>query len=186
MRSAVLAAALAAGALAVPHQKRDVVTDVDTNVVYVTDVVTVTGGAPQATTTAASAAQHYGGGKHKWHWTWTSEWTSEATSTEAPTTEAPPPSSTTTEAPAPTSTTEAPAPTSTEETSTWSSPSPKSTEQPTNTGSSGSTPTSYQEITVYHHNLHRQNHSAPNIEWSDSLAQSAATIAASCVYAHNT
>jgi len=46
-------------------------------------------------------------------------------------------------------------------------------------------PTTYEEIVVYHHNIHRANHSADAITWSDSLASSAAEVAASCVYAHN-
>lgn len=48
-----------------------------------------------------------------------------------------------------------------------------------------SKPTTYQEIAVYHHNLHRANHSAPSVTWSNDLASTAATIAASCNYAHN-
>lgn len=36
------------------------------------------------------------------------------------------------------------------------------------------------------HNLHRANHSAPAAEWDDNLASIAATIASSCVYAHDT
>jgi len=45
---------------------------------------------------------------------------------------------------------------------------------------------SYSEIAVYHHNIHRANHSAGPVEWDIGLASTAAVIASSCVYAHNT
>ncbi|KAK1086364.1 hypothetical protein LTR33_001600 [Friedmanniomyces endolithicus] len=54
MRYALISAALVAGALAIPHQKRDVVIDYD--YVTVTDIVTVTAGAEQASTTLVSVA----------------------------------------------------------------------------------------------------------------------------------
>jgi len=38
---------------------------------------------------------------------------------------------------------------------------------------------------VLHHNIHRSNHSSPDIVWDDDLASTAAGIAASCKYAHN-
>ena len=47
-------------------------------------------------------------------------------------------------------------------------------------------PTGYAEIITRQHNVHRANHSAPEIQWSDDLAATANTIASSCVYAHNT
>lgn len=46
-------------------------------------------------------------------------------------------------------------------------------------------PTDYSGIAIYHHNIHRTNHSAPAVIWDDALASTAATIASSCVYAHN-
>jgi len=45
--------------------------------------------------------------------------------------------------------------------------------------------TNYQEAVVNHHNYHRSNHSASDLTWDAGLASTAATIAASCVYAHN-
>jgi len=41
-------------------------------------------------------------------------------------------------------------------------------------------------MAVYHHNLHRSNHSADAVEWDDGLAATAQKIANTCVYAHNT
>lgn len=51
MRSAVIAAAFAAGAIAVPYQKRDVATEAD--VVYVTEAVTVSAGSSPCASPAA-------------------------------------------------------------------------------------------------------------------------------------
>ena len=51
--------------------------------------------------------------------------------------------------------------------------------------SSAPSPTDYIQTIVYHHNLHRKNHSAPDIAWDASLASSASTIAAKCVFKHN-
>ncbi|KAH8646405.1 CAP domain-containing protein [Tricladium varicosporioides] len=45
--------------------------------------------------------------------------------------------------------------------------------------------TAYQSTAVIHHNKHRANHSAPDVAWSASLASSAATLAAGCVFEHN-
>ncbi|THW08669.1 PR-1-like protein, partial [Aureobasidium pullulans] len=36
------------------------------------------------------------------------------------------------------------------------------------------------------HNVHRANHSASNLVWDNALASTAAKIASTCVYAHNT
>jgi hypothetical protein len=50
---------------------------------------------------------------------------------------------------------------------------------------SGGAPTSYSGLVVYQHNLHRANHSSPDLAWSDDLAASASIVAQSCNYAHN-
>ncbi|GAB7365012.1 hypothetical protein MBLNU230_g5794t1 [Neophaeotheca triangularis] len=120
-----------------------------------------------------------------------------------PTTEAPEP---TTEAPEPEPTTEAPEPTTEapepttqapEPTQAYEAPvsydepepepAPVSSEEPapSSADSAGAAPTSYAEIATYHHNLHRANHSADPLEWDSELADCAAEIASSCVYAHN-
>ncbi|CAK7565370.1 MAG: hypothetical protein SEPTF4163_003286 [Sporothrix epigloea] len=48
-----------------------------------------------------------------------------------------------------------------------------------------SEPTDFASTAVYHHNLHRSNHSAPAVSWNTDLASYAATVAASCVFAHD-
>ena len=43
----------------------------------------------------------------------------------------------------------------------------------------------YRQAVIQHHNFHRRNNSAPNIKWSQGLADTAMEIAKNCVYAHN-
>jgi len=155
MRSTLITAALAIGAIAQPLEKRRTFTEYE--IVYVTQVVTVTAGA-HPTTNAQVPAPLY-------------------TSTRSP----PPVSSVKTS-------THAAAPVSTVQTSTRSA-APVSTVKSSTSAAAASPaaakPTSYSQIAVYHHNLHRANHSSPDLKWSDSLASTAATIASSCKYAHN-
>lgn len=49
-----------------------------------------------------------------------------------------------------------------------------------------SVPATYAQKVLLSHNVHRANHSASALVWSDHLALSARKIAISCVYAHNT
>lgn len=153
MRAALSIAALAAGALAVPYNKREMVTDV--NVVYVTDIVTVTAGQAQPT---PAAVQHFGHAHNNAYQAKPKPVTSVIQSYVAP---APPTSTPVYQAPAP------------------SSPAPMPS------SSAPAAPNSYAQMVVDHHNLHRANHSVPDLQWDESLASCAATIAASCVYAHN-
>lgn len=46
-------------------------------------------------------------------------------------------------------------------------------------------PAVYQYRVVKHHNFHRANHSAPDMEWDDGLAATALKIAKTCVFEHN-
>ncbi|KAL1901081.1 hypothetical protein Sste5346_002148 [Sporothrix stenoceras] len=48
-----------------------------------------------------------------------------------------------------------------------------------------SAPTDYATVAVNAHNLHRLNHSAPAVSWNADLASYAATVAATCVFAHD-
>ena len=50
--------------------------------------------------------------------------------------------------------------------------------------SGGGHPPAYQKQVIHNHNVHRGNHSAPKIVWSDSLAATAQKIAAGCMFAH--
>ncbi|KAK5703250.1 hypothetical protein LTR97_004199 [Elasticomyces elasticus] len=212
MRYALAAAALVAGALAVPYQKRDVVVDYD--YVTVTNVVTVTAGAEATTSVEAAAAVVSSSSSSKKHHHWWTKSTvassaaatsvapapssSEAPSSsavpapssyEAPSSSAAPTTATSTYVAPTTSTSVYVAPTATSKapSSTWVAPSSSKAPASSAPASSaaGAAPTDYAGLAKYHHNLHRSNHSAPAIEWDDALAATAEKIASSCVYAHD-
>ena len=218
MRSALIAAAFAANAFAVPYVKRDLVTDTDIEVVYATEIITVTAAAPSTDSvspeTADASSSSLSFRHHRYHSTSISSSTSivprstsfaghstsiAPTRTSMSTSTAPVPTSTSTSvAPAPvstktTSTSVAPAPVSTKTTSTSVAPAPVSTKASTSTSVAAATtsaaasavPSTYAQIAVYHHNIHRANHSAPDVIWDAGVASTAASIAANCVYAHN-
>ncbi|KJR86124.1 SCP-like extracellular protein [Sporothrix schenckii 1099-18] len=66
------------------------------------------------------------------------------------------------------------------------SSSPAAASTPAASGSnSNSQPSDFGSTAVYHHNLHRSNHSAPAVSWNSDLASYAATVAATCVFAHD-
>jgi len=44
----------------------------------------------------------------------------------------------------------------------------------------------YKKTVLKHHNVHRANHSAPNIAWGSNMATWAKTVAEGCVWKHNT
>jgi len=44
---------------------------------------------------------------------------------------------------------------------------------------------SYEGVMLKHHNIHRSNHSAPDLSWDSTLAGYAKTIAEGCVFAHD-
>lgn len=46
-------------------------------------------------------------------------------------------------------------------------------------------PSDMASTAVYHHNIHRANNSAPAMAWGDTYAGYAATVAASCKFAHD-
>lgn len=48
------------------------------------------------------------------------------------------------------------------------------------------TQTPYVRTILRHHDVHRANHSAPALAWSDSLAGTAQSIAETCIFQHNT
>ena len=43
----------------------------------------------------------------------------------------------------------------------------------------------YKALVLQHHNIHRRNHSAPDLTWSDQLAQYAETTAKTCKWGHS-
>ncbi|KAL4737998.1 CAP domain-containing protein [Aspergillus similis] len=74
--------------------------------------------------------------------------------------------------------------------STWSATQAATTEtaaQSTATASSTQTAANaYQSNVLYSHNIHRANHSSPDVTWSSDLESSAQVLAARCVYEHDT
>ncbi|TGJ83651.1 hypothetical protein E0Z10_g5090 [Xylaria hypoxylon] len=44
---------------------------------------------------------------------------------------------------------------------------------------------SFQSVAVYHHNIHRSNHSSPQVTWNDEIAGYASNTAATCKFAHD-
>ncbi len=44
---------------------------------------------------------------------------------------------------------------------------------------------SFESVAVYHHNIHRSNHSSPEVTWNDKIAGYAANTAATCKFAHD-
>jgi hypothetical protein len=113
---------------------------------------------------------------------WTSSWSttwSESAPAETSVQEQPP---------AYTSEKSEPAPTSYEAPTSYSEAPTSYSEAPTSTkaaSSSDAKPTGYQGMVLHHHNIHRRNHSAPDLTWSDSLAATAQKIGETCVYAHS-
>jgi hypothetical protein len=169
----LLMALSAVGAMAAPLEKRDYVTEVD----YVTKVVVVTATAPVepvatpdsvvvVTKTVGAGFTPHHGGHHSHHHATPKTQTPEVYTTVVQ----------------PTSTAEAP-------TYTYAPPS-SSTETPTTTSTPAPEPTedltTYKGKVVFHHNIHRFNHSAPAVAWDQELADIAAQIASSCYYAHDT
>lgn len=85
-----------------------------------------------------------------------------------------------------TSTIEPVAPTTMATSSSSSSTSTSSTSTSTSSTASASPTSAYQQQVLYNHNIHRSNHSVSSVEWSADLEKSAQTLAARCVYEHNT
>lgn len=199
MRSSVLfTAAFAAVALAGPvFDKRGEVVVTDNEVVYVTQLVTVTEGqvAPAAPTEAPAnpypRKKGFGRGRGRKNRTKTSGYgqaPAPSSAAPVPSSEAPAPAPTSYDQPEPVPTSYGqpePAPTSYEQ------PAPPPSSQapaPAPTGynpPSTGTATTYQQAVVNHHNYHRANHSSSDLVWSAALAQTAKKIADTCVYAHS-
>lgn len=55
----------------------------------------------------------------------------------------------------------------------------------TSSAATAASTSSFADMALYHHNIHRTNHSAPTISYDDTYAGYAATVAASCVFAHD-
>lgn len=70
--------------------------------------------------------------------------------------------------------------------SAWTSPATPTTMASTTQPQDAAPTNAYQHDILYNHNVHRSNHSADSIAWSPSLEASAHTLAARCVYHHDT
>jgi len=157
----LLMALSAVGAMAVPLEKRDVVTDVDvvTQTVVATAYVTAQPATDDSVVVVTKTVGVHGhphhGGHHSHH-----------------AAAHPPPSVyTTVVQPSP---------------SAYSTPEPSS--QPPAPTKPAPAPVldSYSSKVVFHHNIHRLNHTSPELSWDQGLADTAQKIASSCYYAHNT
>ncbi|RAL16846.1 CAP domain-containing protein [Aspergillus homomorphus CBS 101889] len=74
-------------------------------------------------------------------------------------------------------------------TSAWTSaaqPTTLATSTSTSASSTATASTAYQSTVLYNHNVHRSNHSASSLDWDSALESSAYTLAAKCVYEHDT
>lgn len=193
MRFQVAIAAFAAGAMALPaHQRLHNKRVMTTTTTVVWEEVTVTAGEVPAATVQEAPVDN------KKHHTYPGrpEETTTTTAEAVPTTEAEPttvyPTTTivpTTESPEPTVYPTTVYPTTTPEPTTTYSPEPTTysttTEEPTTTSGDLPKPTSFEEIVVYHHNIHRRNHTdTPDMTWHAEAAAAAAEIASTCVYKH--
>ncbi|KAI6089164.1 PR-1-like protein [Hypoxylon rubiginosum] len=150
----------------------------ETSWVIVEQTVTVTG---TVTPTAKPTFAFGGGQKQRPSDTDTTTVVPEATAPNSPevvivTVTGPPPN---TEATVATSTE-----TPTQETTIATPTYPTSTAEPTATAAPTGT-SDYANVAVARHNIHRSNHSAPALTWSDKLAGYAANTAATCVFAHD-
>ncbi|KKK14627.1 hypothetical protein P175DRAFT_0529806 [Aspergillus ochraceoroseus IBT 24754] len=135
---------------------------------------TTAAAATVATTVAATvAASTETASTSTWESTYSSSWTSVIT--EAATTSTASTTATTTTSSATTSS--ATTSSATTSSATTSSATATATATAANT---------YQSNVIYSHNVHRSNHSATSLTWSDDLEASAQVLAARCVYEHDT
>lgn len=196
--STLLTAAFAGVALSSPLVKRDTVMEIDTvlDVVYVTQIVTETAGAASATpevevtsvvapTTSSSVVSASSSSTpevksfYEHRISWSSAWTS--TYAVSPSVVASSLVATSSVLAVTSSSSVSIAPSSSEISATSSA----TVSAAETTSAAAAKATTYQQIVIAHHNVHRANHSASALTWSADLASTAASIAASCVYAHN-
>ena len=198
--AAVVALLFAAGALATPVLDRRVLVTEEV-VVTVTDYVTA--GAPKASTKPVAVVAAHHGHYHPYKPKSTTKAAAPAPApakAEAPKAVAPAPKQSSTKvsvapAPEPTSTSKAAA---VVPTSKAAAPSPTTTAAPQAAVAAGSSdlpktfvpnldPSSniYSGLSVQHHNVHRQNASAPDLTWNDTLAGYAKQTAQTCKWGHS-
>ncbi len=180
--SLVLTSLFGAVALATPikhkHGKKDIVTDIVTDIVYVTVTAGDSTSSTKPPTTVKVVQTVY------------VEYSESASSTSTsappppPTTAIPTPSSTPAPAPTPTPVVEAPAAKQQPAAADFVPP-PQPPPPPPPPPPAPVAPSDYASTAVYHHNIHRANHSAPDVTWDDTLAGYALATAQTCVFAHD-
>ncbi|KAI1273733.1 CAP domain-containing protein [Xylaria sp. FL0933] len=157
MKSSIfLAATSAAMALANPLDKRVL----ETEVVVEYYTVTVTGNAPEATPTQVKFRPH-------------------TKPTEETPVEQPAPTTTSQPVVIVTVTPEETKPTTTAKPSTVVNTAAQASDSASSEGDS------FESVAVYHHNIHRSNHSSPEVTWNSEIAGYAANTAATCKFAHD-
>jgi uncharacterized protein YkwD len=188
--SVILLATSAMMAMATPVvNNREVVTDIDTVVEYQTVTVDESAAASPApvkaadvvvttTTTAAAQATYVNGGKHRSLEPKSSTSTPEAVAT---TVEQPNVVYVTETYEAPTTTTTPAAVTTTQATQAQKVYSTSSSSAQAAASSSADMATN----AIYAHNIHRANHSAPEMSWLDEIAGYAQATAETCKFAHD-
>lgn len=161
------------------HKRQDIVSvwDIVTDIVYVT--VTEDPNAPAEPTTTVVV----------YNTAFVQPVAAATTSSTPPPPPPPPPTTSSTPPPAPTTTVPPPpppAPTTSTEAAPVAVPSPAPVEEPTTTAAAVvASPTDFISTALYHHNVHRANHSSPAVTWDDTLAGYAAITAQTCVFAHD-
>jgi uncharacterized protein YkwD len=161
------------------HQKKDLVSvyDIVTDIVYVT-VTEDPNAPPESTTVVVNYATVY------------VQPVAAATTSSTPPPPPPPPTTSSTPPPAATTTVPPPpppAPTTSTEAAPVVVPSPAPVVEAAATTAAApvASPTDYISTALYHHNIHRANHSSPDVTWSDTLAGYAEITAKTCVFAHD-
>lgn len=182
MRSSTIITLLGAGlAIASPIVKKALVIEVVTDVVYTTVTETIPPTSDQVTTIITLEVIPTQDSS-------STSSTSTSTSTTSTTTSTMPPPDTPTPTPTPTPVTEAPAPTSDVVVVPATSEPPAaaaSTPSPSPIQDAQTLPTDYVSAVLYHHNVHRANHSAADATYDTTLANNAAVLAATCNFHHD-
>lgn len=181
LSSIFLTAALAAGALAGPIRRRDgyVDTIVDWVDVTVTDYVTEYGYPSLSAAAAEVTTKPWAGHKHSYAPKPVTSTPVAVSSSAAPVVPASSAAPTYTPAPSSTAPVSSAAPTTSQASSGGNSHVTGTAEGDLTSGPD------YENMVLFHHNIHRANHSADALTWNQTLADSASALASGCLFKHN-
>ena len=196
LSSIFLTAALAVGTLAGPIRKRDgyVDTVIDWVDVTVTECVTEYGYPSLSAAAAEVTTKPWTGHKHSYHPKPVTSTSVAVLSSAAPVVPAPSPAAPSSAAPVVPASSAAPTYTPAPSSAAPVSSAAPTTSQASYSGNSHITGTAegdltsgtdYQNMVLFHHNIHRANHSADALTWNQTLADSAYVLASGCVFRHN-